>query len=85
RTTRAAVKQIDRYLHRNREILDTLMGPKRNKMKIARTELDATGFRYNYITGIYTNRERKLYHNVYDFAWMEFSTQEILIVRREKR
>ncbi|MCO6477418.1 MAG: hypothetical protein J5I94_12385, partial [Phaeodactylibacter sp.] len=85
RTTRAAVKQIDRYLHRNREILDTLMGPKRNKMKIARTELDATGFRYNYITGIYTNREGKMYHNVYDFAWMEFSTQEILIVHNKKK
>lgn len=81
-STRNAVKEVDRYLHRNREILDTLMGPSRKKMKIARTELDATGFRYNYFTGIYFNKEGKTYHNVYDFAWMEFSNQEILIVKR---
>lgn len=84
KATLSVVRQTDRYLHRNREILNTLMGPSRTKMKIARTELDATGFRYNYLTGIYFNKEGKIYHNVYDFAWMEFSTQEILIVRRKR-
>ena len=61
------------------------MGEKRNKMMAGRLELTKMGFHFDYITGIYTNKEGKMYHNVYDFAWMEFSTQEILIVRKKKR
>lgn len=61
------------------------MGEKRNKMTIARLELAKMGFNFDYITGIYANRQGKAYHNVYDFAWMEFSTQEILIVRGKRK
>ena len=60
------------------------MGEKRNKMTIARLELTQMGFNFDFITGIYTNKQGKMYHNVYDFAWMAFSTQEILIVRRKR-
>jgi hypothetical protein len=51
-------------------------------MMIDRTELDATGFWYNYLTGIYFNKDGKRRHNVYDFDWMEFSNQQILIIKR---
>lgn len=85
RETRFVTREVDRILHRNREILQTIMGEKRNKMTIARLELAKMGFNFDYITGIYANRQGKAYHNVYDFAWMAFSTQEILIVRKKKK
>ena len=81
--TKDITKDIDKILHRNRIILDTIMGEKRKKMKMDRLELEKMGFSFKYITGIYKNRENKLYHYVYDFAWMEFSTQEILIVKKK--
>ena len=83
RETRFATREVDQILHRNREILQTIMGEKRNKMTIARLELTQMGFNFDFITGIYSNKQGKMYHNVYDFAWMAFSTQEILIVRRK--
>lgn len=82
RTTRSVTEQIDTILHRNREILATLMGEKTNKMEVDRLLLDRAGFNFKYITGIYTNSQGKLYHYVYDFAWMEFSKQVVLIVRK---
>jgi hypothetical protein len=30
------------------------------------------------------NKHKKTYRNIYDFAWMEFSDGEILIIRRSK-
>jgi hypothetical protein len=47
-----------------------------------RLVLARTGFKFEYMTGIYLNKEGKMYHLVYDFAWMKFSNQKILIVRK---
>lgn len=85
-TARKSVKKItitiDKILHRNYEILRTIMGEQRKKMMIERLELEKMGFSFNYITGIYTNSKGKVYHYVYDFAWMQFSTQQIMIVKK---
>ncbi|MCC7245487.1 MAG: hypothetical protein IT269_07405 [Saprospiraceae bacterium] len=80
--TRDAVVEVDKWLHRNREILLTLMGNS-NKEQFDRALLTRTGFKYEYHTGTYLNKEGKMYRLVYDFAWMEFSDQKILIVRKK--
>lgn len=82
RTTRSVTEQVDSILHRNREILAMLMGEKTTKMEVDRLVLDRAGFNFKYITGIYTNSQGKLYHYVYDFAWMEFSKQVVMIVKK---
>jgi hypothetical protein len=72
------------YLLRNREILATLMG---NSVKetFDRLLLTRAGFRWEYCTGIYLNKEQKMYRLVFDYAWMEFSDQKILVVRKKTR
>lgn len=84
RATRDAVSEIDGYLHRNREILATLMGDT-SKVELDRIVLTRTGFRYEYHTGTYLNKEGKLYRLVYDYAWMDFSDQKVLAVRKKSR
>ncbi|HMQ48562.1 MAG TPA: hypothetical protein PKA00_21310 [Saprospiraceae bacterium] len=81
--TRDAVAEIDAYLHRNREILALLMG-EASKIEIDRSTLTRAGFRYEYHTGTYFNKEGKLYRLVYDYAWMDFSDQKILMVRKKQ-
>jgi len=82
RNTRDAVAEIDGYLHRNREILVTLMGSS-TKVEIDRLVLSRTGFRYDYHTGTYLNKKGKMYRLVYDYAWMDFSDQKVMIVRKK--
>ena len=81
--TKNAVKEIDGYLQRNHEILSLLMG-KSVKETFDRLVLTRTGFYYDHCTGVYFNREGKMYRYIYDFAWMEFSDQKILVVRKTK-
>jgi hypothetical protein len=79
--TKEAVAEIDSYLHRNREILATLMGDS-NKETLDRAVLTRAKFRWEYMTGIYKNKQGKWYHLVYDYAWMEFTDQHVMIVRK---
>ena len=81
--TRSAVREIDTYLHRNREILQMLFeGTKETKIEVDRLVLVRAGFRFNYCTGVYVNKEGKMYYYVYDFAWMEFSSQVIMLIKK---
>tara|TARA_R110002124_G_scaffold138576_6_gene302330 strand:- start:286755 stop:287129 length:375 start_codon:yes stop_codon:yes gene_type:complete len=82
RVTNIAAKEIDLILHRNRSILLEIMGKNLSQKKIPRVILEKKKFRFNYLTHLYTNSKGKTYHWVYDFGWMSFSTDEILIVRK---
>lgn len=82
-TTKAA-KAIDAILHRNRSILLELLGKTGKQKKIKRIELEKKNFKFKYLTHFYKNKNNKTYHYVYDFAWMEFSDDEVLIIRKQR-
>ena len=82
KVTKEATRHIDSILHRNRSILLEILGKKRIKMKVKRIVLEKKKFRFKYHTHMNTNSRGKTYYHLYDFAWMEFSDDEILIVRR---
>ncbi|MCB0634545.1 MAG: hypothetical protein R2824_05355 [Saprospiraceae bacterium] len=82
RATSYAVRETDKILHRNRSILLEIMGKNKTQKKVDRLILEKKKFRFNYLTGFYINSRGKTYHYVYDFAWMTFSDQEILIIRK---
>ena len=83
RVTAIEVRDINKILARNRSILLELMGKNAVQKKINRLELDRKKFNYKYHTHTYKNNRGKFYYYVYDFSWMEFSDNEILIIRRK--
>lgn len=79
----STVSTINRILLNNRNVLIQLFeNEKSNKLKLPKIVLTKLGFNFEYITGYYTNRQGKVYHYVYDYAWMKFSSQEVLLVRK---
>lgn len=88
-TLRAVTKNtaypLDKILHRNRAILLELMGPRAQKKKMKRVELVQKKFQFKFLTHFNINNQGKMYHHVYDFAWMEFSDDEVLIIRQKKQ
>ena len=80
---KSVAKRIDSILHRNRNILSELMPDNKNKIRVKRIELDKKKFNYIYHTHSYLNSKGKLYRYIYDYAWMEFSTDEIMIVKKK--
>ena len=82
RVTSVEVTTINKILHRNRSILLEIMGKRKSQIKIKRLVLEKKNFHFTYHTHFHINKQGKTYFHVYDFAWMEFSNDEILIVRR---
>lgn len=83
KVTNEATRTIDEILHRNRSILLELMGKNTVQKKVDRTALEFKKFRFKYMTHYHTNKHGKIYNYIYDFAWMEFSSDIILIVRKK--
>lgn len=61
------------------------MGPKALKKQVLRSELVRKKFQFKFLTHFNVNSKGKMYHHVYDFAWMEFSDDEVLIVHQRKQ
>lgn len=79
------VKTIDRILHKNYEIMEQVFKDEPRKyFKLPKITLSKMGFNFSYYTGTYLNSKDKTYYYIYDFAWMEFSLQEVMVVRGRK-
>ena len=74
--------EIDKILHRNYVILLEEMKHAPRTKKIKRLILAKKKFDFNYLTNYRVNSKGKVYHYVYDLAWMAFSDNEVLIVKR---
>lgn len=83
RVTNQATKKIDEILHRNRSILLELMGKHKTQIKVDRIQLDLKKFSYKFYTSSSINKQGKTYFHIYDFSYMTFSDQTVLIVRKK--
>lgn len=81
RVSSVAVVEINKILHRNYSILLELLGKNKVQIQVKRIELDKMKFNYKYHTHYHINSHNKTYFYVYNIAWMEFSNDEVLIVR----
>ncbi len=78
---KAAIR-INEYLKRNHGILLEQLGKNKTQMTVYRNILEDKKFRFKYHTHTVVNSKGKTFHYVYDLAWMEFSDDEVLIVRQ---
>ena len=81
KVTNNATITIDEILHRNRSILLEILGKNIFQKKIKKEILVKKNFKFQYMTHYYVNKNQKMYHYVYDFGWMEFSNDEVLIIK----
>lgn len=77
-----ATKFIDAILHRNRIILEEIMEYNSSQIKVNKKILEKKGFNFQYITKYYVNSRGKTYHFVYDFSYLIFSDNNVIIYRR---
>jgi hypothetical protein len=76
-----AAIRINEYLKRNHGILLEALGKNVLQKKVYRNALEDKRFRFKYHTHTHLNSQGKTMHYVYDLGWMEFSNDEVLVVR----
>jgi hypothetical protein len=79
-SVKAAVR-INEYLKRNHGILLEILGKNKQQLKVHGNVLADKRFRFTYHTHTRTNKQGKVFYYIYDMAWMQFSDDEILIIR----
>jgi hypothetical protein len=77
-----SAKRINEYLKRNHGILLEVLGKNQTQIKVYRNILADKKFRFKYHTHTHTNSKGKVMHYIYNLGWMEFSDDEILVVRK---
>lgn len=82
KVNKAATLKIDKILHRNRAILLEVMGKNASSKKVDKLELDKKKFNYSYVTAYHLNSQNKMVNHIYDFSWIVFSNDKILISRK---
>jgi hypothetical protein len=80
--SKKAAIRINEYLKRNHGILLEQLGKNKTQVKVYRNVLADKKFRFKYHTHTAVNSNGKTFHYIYDLAWMEFSDDEILIIRQ---
>lgn len=80
--SKSAAIEINGYLKRNYAILLEILGKNKTQIKVYRNLLEKKKFRFKYHTHFHINSKNKMFYYVYDLAWMEFSDDEILVVRK---
>ena len=80
--SKMAAIEINGFLKRNYSILYEVLGKNKTQTKVYRNVLERKKFRFKYLTHFHVNSKGKTFHYIYDLAWMEFSDDEILIVRK---
>jgi len=82
KVNKIATQKIDSILHRNRAILLEIMGKNSNSKTVQKLELDHKKFNYSYVTAYHLNSRNKMINHVYDFSWVVFGSDKILINRK---
>ncbi len=81
-SAKAAIR-INEYLKRNHGILLEILGKNETQKKVSRNILSDKKFRHKYHTHFHINTKGKMMHYIYDLGWMEFSDDEVLVVRNK--
>ncbi|WP_316832866.1 hypothetical protein [Pedobacter aquatilis] len=78
------VKEVNRILKRNRDILAKL-NPDGKTRKITRKKLLGEGFNMDYFTSVYKTKTGNSYNFCYEYGFLSLADEEFLLVKREEK
>lgn len=78
------IRNINNALLKNRKILESLKGDKEENVSARREKLLQLGFNFKYTTHSFKNKEGKTYFWCYDYGYLPFDNDWILIVKTKE-
>lgn len=75
------VRNINNSLKRNRRILQELLGPADETVKVKREKLIEKGFQFSYHTHTYLNQKQQTYFFCYEYGHLLLDEGLVLIVK----
>lgn len=79
--TGTIVRNINNALIKNRRILERLLPPEDEMIKVNRHEMLQQGYRFRFNTHSYINKKGAVYHFCYDYGYLVLENDCCLIVK----
>lgn len=79
------VRIVNQALRKNRKILEQLMKANSEVTKVPLNKLTALGFKFKFVTHIYTTKKGKAYNYVYEYGYLPIENNWFIIVKDEKK
>lgn len=77
------VRNVNNILRRNRRILEETMEGVEKATARSKAELAKKGYRFDFFTSIFTNKEKETYYYCYDYGYKEIEQEKCIIVRKK--
>jgi len=81
--TNLYVRNINQNLRKNRKILEGFLRNKHFMARAPQYRLFSQGFRFQFFTHTYTNRQGRQYFFCYEYGYMLLDKERVLIVKRK--
>lgn len=75
------VRNVNNILRRNRRILEETMEGVEKATARSKAELAKKGYRFDFFTSIFTNKEKETYYYCYEYGFKEVENDKCIIVR----
>ena len=77
------VRNVNNILRRNRRILEEIMEGVEKATTRSRAELAKKGYNFDFVTCIFTNKEKETYYYCYEYGYKELDSEKCMIVRNK--
>lgn len=77
------VRNVNNILRRNRRILEETMEGVEKVTARSKSELAKKGYRFDFFTSSFTNKERETYYYCYEYGLKEVAHDKCIIVRNK--
>jgi len=79
------VRKINLALRHNRKILEQLMRSDKEVTKVPLDRLNSLGFKFKYLTHVYTTKKGTTYNYVYEYGYLPLENNWYLLVKDDKK
>lgn len=77
------VRNVNNILRRNRRILEEAMEGVEKATARSKAELARQGYRFDFFTSIFINKEKETYYYCYEYGFKEVDLEKCIIVRNK--
>lgn len=79
------VRNVNNILRRNRRILEATMEGVEKATVRSKSELAKKGYRFDYFTSLFTNKDKETYYYCYEYGIKEIEQDKCIIVRKTQK
>ena len=79
------VRNVNNILRRNRRILEATMEGVEKAIVRSKSELAKKGYRFDYFTSLFTNKDKETYYYCYEYGIREVEHDKCIIVRKTQK